>query len=182
MSETGEELLSVVMADIASGDRQSLGKLYDQFAEKVFVIATSILGNRKEAEDLVHDVFLEVWSRAKSYDADRGTVETWLGMIARSRSIDRTRLARWKQRKTSRSLEDISMSKDTAWSRPSSRADRQNLRKVIDQLPADQKAVVMLAYFSGFTSSEIASRLSVPIGTVKSRMRLALGKLRKSLN
>jgi RNA polymerase sigma-70 factor (ECF subfamily) len=155
---------------MADGDIVALAALYQRHSRSVFALARSMLRNAQEAEDLTHDVFLEAWRRSDEYSEERGTVRAWLFMRTRSRALDRLKAA-------GRSL--------GAWvetsprATPTSLVDRYRLRERLSKMPDMQQQVLILGYFEGLTTSEIAERLSVPVGTVKSRTRLALEALRK---
>lgn len=180
MQETDND--AILMRKIAGGDEDSLGELYDRFSGVVLAIAIDVLGDRQEAEDLVHDVFIEVWNRADSFDAERGSAQTWISVITRSRCIDRTRLVRWRKRKTSEPVSEHAFPAEESHTRPHRRADDYKIRRRIDELPDEQREIVILSYFGGFSSSEIAERLEIPTGTVKSRMRLAMAKFRDAFD
>jgi RNA polymerase sigma-70 factor (ECF subfamily) len=162
---------------VAQGDRTALATLYDRYSGIMFALALRIVRERREAEDLLHDVFLEVWRTAKDYDPDRGRVRTWLTIRMRSRAIDLQKLAR-----VSRNVGD-----DSVLDRVASDAniadspDRARVRRALAELPAEQRKVLELGYFDGLSCSEIAEKLGTPIGTVKSRAAAALGKLRQAL-
>jgi RNA polymerase sigma-70 factor, ECF subfamily len=168
---------ALLVRAIANGDRGALAALYDQYGSLLFALALRILRDRREAEDLLHDVFLEVWRSAASYDPKRGKVRTWLLIRMRSRALDSLKSARVSRRVDGdeRTLETVAVDD------PSLEPDRARLRQVVAELPAEQRAVLELAYFEGLSGSEIAARLAVPIGTVKSRTAAALTKLRAGL-
>jgi RNA polymerase sigma-70 factor (ECF subfamily) len=162
---------------IAGGDRQALARLYDRYASVLLALALRIIRDRREAEDLLHDVFLEVWRSAKDYDLTRGRVRTWLIIRMRSRALDVTKSARVSRRSGDPEvIERMADERDIGGS-----PDRQRVRAAIAALTADQRQVLELAYFEGQSCSEIAERIGVPIGTVKSRLAAALGKLRHTL-
>jgi RNA polymerase sigma-70 factor, ECF subfamily len=168
-----ERLLNAV----ASGDREALGLLYDRHAPRMLALATRLLGSPREAEDLVHDVFLEAWHRARQYDASRGSVRAWLILRTRSRALDALRAAKRAPRVEleaagPRASESID---------PGDAHDGRRLHGLLEDLPKDQHAVVQLAYFGGYSFSEIAERLAIPVGTVKSRMSRAIEALRGKL-
>lgn len=167
-------LLVQAMAD---GDADALGRLYDRHAPRLMALGFRMLGNRNEAEDLVHDVLLEAWRSAADFDPTRGSVRTWLAMRYRSRSLDRLRSA---ARSRGVSLEEGGVPERAApvTDDPTSGADRDRLARALTELPDTQRQVLELGYFEGLSSSEMAERLGVPIGTVKSRVAAALGKLR----
>lgn len=161
---------------VAAGDREALGKLYDRFAPGMLSVAQRIVGSARESEDLVHDVFLEAWHRARHYDRSRGSVRTWLMMRLRSRGLDRLRAER---RAPTVDLEMAKLSLREAHEPDAGTArDGQLVRGALAQLHDDQRAVLELGYFAGYSCSEIATRLEIPIGTVKSRMSRAIAELR----
>jgi RNA polymerase sigma-70 factor (ECF subfamily) len=171
---SGDESL---MGCIAGGDREALAMLYDRFAPIMLGLAKRMLGSPREAEDLVHDVFLEAWHRARYYDASRGSVRAWLMLRLRSRALDRKRVLR--RRGASVALDEeksplVSASDHAA----GSGVDAARLHTVLQTLPLEQRAIVELSYFEGRTHVEIAAELAVPVGTVKSRMARAISLLR----
>jgi RNA polymerase sigma-70 factor (ECF subfamily) len=167
---------------IAAKDDAALGQLYDRYRLILFGVLMRILNNREEAEDVLQEVFLQVWRRAADFDENRGRPFTWLVTLARSRGIDRLRTLASRERAVvagaNESSEDIS---DAA-----SDAIRSEQRGVVNgalaQLPEEQKRPLMLAYFDGLTQSEIATQLGAPLGTVKTRMRTGMIKLRELLS
>ena len=161
----------------ASGDREALGLLYDRHAPRMLALASRILGSPREAEDLVHDVFLEAWHRARQYDASRGSVRAWLVLRTRSRALDALRAAKRAPR-----VELESVAPRAAEGVDAGDAhDGQKLHGLLEALPREQHAVLQLAYFGGYSFSEIAERLSIPVGTVKSRMSRAIEALRAKM-
>jgi RNA polymerase sigma-70 factor (ECF subfamily) len=163
---------------VADGDRAALGTLYDRFAPAMLAVGQRILGGPREAEDLVHDVFLEAWLRARYYDPARGSVRTWLMLRLRSRALDRRRSA---QRSRSVDVDDFKLEAKPTDGGPGAGSDARRVRGLMAELPAEQQAVLELSYFQGCTCAEIAVTLDIPIGTVKSRMSRAIAQLRASL-
>lgn len=158
---------------MAGGDRAALALLYGRYAGTLLGVAIRIIGRRGEAEDLVQDVFLEVWRKADGWRAERGSVRTWLLLRLRSRALDRLRsprLARGISLETS--LPDYA-EQTVAPDDPALAADRMRIRRAVAALPADHREVLTLAAFEGRSATEIARRLDLPIGTVKSRIRAA---------
>ena len=173
--QTDAELLR----EVAGGDRAAFGQLYDRLAPTALSIGYRMLGSWREAEDLVHDVFLECWRGAARYDPARGSVRTWILVRTRSRAIDRMRKA---QRDATLPLDDELLDGDIAHTIDlAAKTERLTLYRVLCQLSSEQRAVVELGYFGGYSSSEIALALEIPIGTVKSRMVRALDSLRQLL-
>jgi RNA polymerase sigma-70 factor (ECF subfamily) len=163
---------------IADGDRGALARLYDRYASILLALALRILRDRREAEDLLHDVFLEVWRSARDYDLTRGRVRTWLIIRMRSRALDVTKSARVSRRSGDTDvLERMASEAEDVGGSP----DRRRVRAALAELTAEQRQVLELAYFDGQSCSDIAERVGIPIGTVKSRLAAGLGKLRHVL-
>jgi RNA polymerase sigma-70 factor (ECF subfamily) len=162
------------MFALAEGDQRALGRLYDRHAGVMLALAERILRNGREAEDLVHDVFVEVWKHAGDYDPERGSVAAWLRLRTRSRAIDRVRSARL----TRATPLETAHEPNTHMPDPEAAASGTKLQEALSSLPGEQAAVLLLGYFEGLTSSEISDRVGVPLGTVKSRAAAAMAKLR----
>lgn len=159
----------------ANGDALALATLYDRHAPVLLATARRILKDGRDAEDLVHDVFVEVWRCAGEYDPTRSTVRRWLLVRARSRAIDRVRA----KLRTRAVLERIVRAHvDHEPDDPSLSPDRTLVRAALASLPFELRVLVELGYFAGMSCSEIADRLSIPLGTVKSRTARAMRQLR----
>lgn len=169
---------AALVAAIAAGDRDALARLYDAYSPLLFGLAKRMLGNVAAAEDLIHDVFLEVWLHAAEYSPERGSVPAWLTVRTRSRALDRLGKASRAARAVERAGNE--QPESTAAAAPAS-VDGARVRQAAQALPEELVAVLELAYFEGLSSSEIAARLQMPIGTVKSRMARALGLLREAM-
>lgn len=170
---------AALLAAIAAGDRGALAALYDRYSPLLFALAKRILGNAAAAEDLLHDVFLEVWHHAAEYSAERGSVPAWLTVRTRSRALDRL----GKSSRDARAVERATIEHPDATPASAPAAvDGMRIRQMALALPDDLVTVLDLAYFEGLSSSEIASRLQTPIGTVKSRMARALSLLREAMS
>jgi RNA polymerase sigma-70 factor (ECF subfamily) len=170
---------AALVGRMARGDRVALGTLYERYAARLNALLVKFLGDRAEAEDLLHDVFLEAWRYSGSYSTERGTVAAWLALRARSRAIDRRRSA---PRTRSVSLEgsDVPERGDPV-ADPGRIHDQRRLGDAFSVMSADEREVILLGYFEGLSSTEIAARIEKPVGTVKSRTRSALEKLRGAL-
>ena len=157
---------------LARGDQRALGELYDSHGPRLMGIAIRMLGSREDAEDLLHDVFVEVWKKAGDYDPSRGTVRTWIAMRVRSRCLDRLRARKHTEEVEERHLgtEEMNLS-----------LDGPKLDDALQTLPDGQREVVCMVYIDGLSGPEVASALSIPLGTVKSRLAAGLGKLRTQL-
>jgi RNA polymerase sigma-70 factor (ECF subfamily) len=168
-----------IMIAIAGGDRSALGRLYDRYAGPLCGLAEKLLGGRREAQDLVHDVFLEVWRQAEDWDPERGSVRAWVFLRLRSRALDRLKSPGHSR---AVALEESHVDQASGTDEdPSLAPDRAAVRRAVAALPAEQRAVLELAYFEGLSSTEISGRLGVPVGTVKSRVASAMAKLREGL-
>jgi len=179
MGEEAEESDAALVGRMARGDRPALSALYTRHAPRLLALAVQILRDRAEAEDVLHDVFLEAWQKAATYSVERGTVGAWLSLRARSRSIDRRRAS---PRNRAVSLEALGGDGPPDPSvDPARIQDHRRLSKAFSVMTADEQQVIVLGYFEGLSSSEIAEQLGTPIGTVKSRTRSALHKLRTVL-
>ena len=173
---------SDVLRRLAAGDREAVAELYDRHAARVLGLAYRIVRNSSDAEDVVQEVFAQAWRTAPSYQAARGTVAGWLLMMARTRAIDRLR-ARQSRRDTEGEPDVEAIPSDAASLSDQIIADQQaaGVRAAMDTLPPDQRTALDLAYFEGLTQTEIAERLRIPLGTVKTRIRSALASLRRSV-
>ena len=170
---------------IVSSRSEALSELYDRYSRLVFSIAYSLVGDYSTTEEITQDVFVRVWERASQYRPDQGKVSTWLISIARHRSIDMLRRRGARPEDHSVSWAESTIDSTPADDDPEEAAElsmqRQRVRVAIAQLPADQKEALALAYFNGYTHREIADTLNQPLGTVKTRIRLAMQKLRQLL-
>jgi len=167
---------------IAGEDETALAALYDRWVQPIYSLVMQILRDPDDAEDVVEETFWQVWQRAGAYDGARGTVRTWLLTIARSRALDRLRAHR---RRRDDTIEGASALLGADAPDPSVLAERSERAALVADalaaLPADQRRALELAYFSGLSQSEIATLLGEPLGTVKTRMRLGVQKLRERL-
>ena len=162
----------------------SLADLYDGFAGALFSLALEILGDRWEAEEVVQDVFAYVWKKPESYSPEKGKFSSWLLVITRNRSIDRMR-SRKRKVVHGEPIEALSNRQDHSFEDGAEHAvrsdERSSIKDAFGQLPPDQREVLELAYFSGLNHQEISEQLNLSLGTVKSRIRLGMEKLRRAL-
>ena len=170
-----------LVKDVAAGSTEALARLYDRHAGTVFGLARRILNRLEDAEEVVQDVFTQIWREAGKYERGRATVAGWVVMLARARAIDRlrSRNARPDQRGADSSvMVDVP---STGWSPEQvtiSAEDVREVRGALAELPDVQRSLVELAYYEGLTHSEIATKTGVPLGTVKTRIRTAMATLR----
>lgn len=173
---------------MAAGDESALGTLYDRWSPLVHSVVARIVGDADDAEELVEEAFLQAWRQAGRYEGTRGGVSTWLVVIARSRALDRVRLAGHRRAAAAEPLENAesagSLLPDTHT--PLAAAEiaetRQIVHAALEKLPPDQRETLEMAYFKGMSQSEIAEATGQPLGTVKTRCRLGLQKLREALS
>lgn len=178
--KAGED--AALLGRIAAGDPDALGELYDRYGRIVFGVLYRQLGLPEAAEEVTQDAFHAVWRRAASYRADRGTVRTWLLAIARNAAID------WRRTKGKRLEREAVIDEAAELVEETGVDDRvlatvraERVRAAVAALPAEQRAVLSLAFWSGLSQTEIAARTATPLGTVKSRVRLGMSKLRDAL-
>ncbi len=169
---------AALLSRLARGDRDALAALYDAYSSAVFGVVRRIVRTATEAEDICHDVFVEAWRRAADYDPARGSVRTWLVLRARSRALDHVKSAAVSRTDALTELVRSDDSPDSAMARAS---DGARVVSALSALPEEQRAVLLLGYFQGLSSTEIAEVMGTPVGTVKSRVASALGRLRKLL-
>ncbi|HEY0968403.1 MAG TPA: sigma-70 family RNA polymerase sigma factor [Opitutaceae bacterium] len=172
---------------VASGDRDAFARLYDRFSRPLFSIAQRVLNDPREAEDIVHDVFVALWEKSGSFESNRGSAFAWCVTMTRNRAIDRVRARKRRGELLSESVpSDLGYevneagagdSADDLWGKEKAAA----VRAALANLPAEQRAALQLAYYSGLTQQEIAAKLREPLGTVKARIRRGLLKLREFL-
>jgi RNA polymerase sigma-70 factor (ECF subfamily) len=169
------ELDATLVARMADGDRGAMTQLYQRHSSVLLGLAVRIVRDRREAEDLLHDVFLEAWRAAKSFDPKRGRVRTWLAIRMRSRALDHQKSARVSRNAGDAGLDTLVDDSVTA------SPDHARIRAALAGLGVDQRTVLELAYFEGLSCTEIATRISIPVGTVKSRLAAGLDRLRSAI-
>ena len=166
---------------IARRDELALASLYDRYRLILFGLLTRILLSREEAEDVLQEVFLQVWRRAADFDEQRGRPFTWLVTLARSRAIDRLRVLASRRRLADAAAQNAPDEASDAVSDTLHAEQREIVGRALAELPEEQRHTLKLAYFEGLTQSEIAAKLGTPLGTVKTRMRSGMIKLRELL-
>jgi RNA polymerase sigma-70 factor (ECF subfamily) len=168
------------MQQVALGSSAAMRTVYARCAGRAWAVALRVLGSRADAEEVLQEAFLEVWRRAREFDPSRGGVEAWVTTIARTRSIDRKRALGT----VARIAEDVALQPPPVSATPVDPGeaaalgqDKARVTAALRELPPEQRVVVELAYFEGLSQREIAERTGDPLGTVKTRARLALEKL-----
>jgi RNA polymerase sigma-70 factor (ECF subfamily) len=168
-----------VLARVARADEAALAELYDRYGGVAYGLAHRILRDQSLAQDAVQEAFLAVWRTAASFDPRRGKASTWLLTFVHRRAVD---VVRYEDRRRARPLDDAPIASGDATDETAAvREQRRAVQAALAQLPPDQREALELAYYGGLSQSELAERLGVPLGTVKSRMFAALSKLRDLL-
>jgi RNA polymerase sigma-70 factor (ECF subfamily) len=164
---------------IDRGDADALALLYDRYAPRVLGLTTRILGDRDEAEDVLQEVFLQVWRAPRQFDPSRGAALTWLLVLARSRAIDRLRSLRrrGRDRHVDVAAAGLASAQDVEHDAGAAQ-EGSAVRQALAGLPSEQRRALELAYFDGYTQTEIAELTGAPLGTVKTRLRQGMMKLR----
>lgn len=174
---------STLIERMMTGDESALSTIYDRYSAMLFGMLTRILDDRQAAEEVLQDLFLQLWRNAGQFDASRGALPAWLMVIGRNRAISRLRGRRDRELLeeqegdfantfvSSQNIEDEAARSELA----------QSLKAALGKLPAEQRQSLELAYFQGMTQSEIATKTGAPLGTVKTRMRTAMQSLRQIL-
>ena len=168
---------------LASGEAPALEELYNRYGTLAYSVAMRVLGDAGRAEDAVQDAFLGLWRNAARFDSSRGSLRTWLLTVVRNRAIDQLR-GRGAHERTERELDPELTAGGPGsdpWEEVAVALEREAVRQALETLPGDQRRVVEMAYFGGYTQREIAEVVHVPVSTVKGRMRLALEKLHSYL-
>lgn len=170
---------------IAQLQTEALEQLYERYNRPIFGLALLIVGDRAAAEEITLDVFMRVWQKASSYRAEQAKVSTWLTHITRNHAIDVLRRRRVRPDQSALSWEELTLEASSPSPDPGELAEqssrRERVRAAIAKLPDDQRQALLLAYFGGYTQTQIAEVLKQPLGTIKTRLRLAVQKLRDFL-
>jgi len=172
-----------LLQQMAKGEHTALAGCYDVMGPVVFSLAVRMLRDRPAAEDVTQDIFVQVWRQAANYDTTRGSPEAWMMMIARTRILDRlrSRSAGVILKPVGDNLPEVPDAEDWPEDLAVSREDAVNVRRALAELPHDQKHAIELAFFDGLTHVEISEKLNVPLGTIKTRIRLGLLKIKDYL-
>lgn len=174
-----------VIRRIRAGDRAAFLQFYDQYASLLLSVAVRVLGDQREAEDVLQDVFTQIWQKSSGYDAALGTLSSWAVTLTRNKAIDRIRASTRRRRL----MEEIAIEAETLEPERAASANEllhgreraQRIRAALAELSPDQRQVIELAFFAGLSQSEIAARLNEPLGTIKARIRRGMLRLREQL-
>jgi RNA polymerase sigma-70 factor, ECF subfamily len=173
-----------VMQLVQQGDPRAFELLYDRHGGAAFSLAYRMTGNRSSAEDVAQEAFLSIWRSRLRYQPERGSVRTWVLGIVHNRGIDALRrsMVHERRRTSAEGLEERQEAPERTDVEVARREEARHVQGALDTLPEDQRRTIELAYFGGFSQSQIAEMLDTPIGTVKGRMRLGLEKMRQQLS
>lgn len=186
MPEESPEPLEVsLLRRVARGDQAAFADLYDRLSGVLYSIASRILGDPKDAEDVLQDAFIQIWDKAGAFDPESGSPLGWAATLTRNRAIDRLRATRRRRQW----IEDVASAAGSAPEAQTpevivgveAREQAARIRSALQLLPADQRQAIELAFFGGLTQNEIAARLHQPLGTVKARIRRGMLRLREAL-
>ncbi len=169
-----------LIAMLKARDEQGLRALYDHYSAALYGVILRIVIDRETAEDVLQESFIKIWNNSASYDASKGRLYTWLLNVARNTAIDKTRSKNFRKGAQVQSIEDFVYSVDKQHNNTTS-IDHIGLRKFVEELKPDQRQLIDLLYFGGYTQSEAAEELNLPLGTVKTRVKAALNRLREIL-
>jgi RNA polymerase sigma-70 factor (ECF subfamily) len=168
---------AALLAKVGDGDQQAMASLFDRYSGIVYSVALRVLRDAAQAEDVMQDIFIQVWKKPGGFVSGRGSLGAWLAVVARNRAIDSLR-----RRRPTDAVEDVVLASSTDLGAEAERNSlMEKVRGYMAQLPSEQRKSVELAYFEGMSHSEIAEQTGDPLGTVKTRIRLALITLRKAM-
>ena len=171
-----------LLARIANGDQVAFGVLYDEISPRVFGLIRRLLVDHAQSEEVAQEVFLEIWQNASRYDPTKGGASTWILTMAHRRAVDRVRSSQsGRDRDVKIGIRDYVSAYDTVAETVETTIEHERVKEAMTQLTELQRQAVTLAYFGGYSHSEVATMLSVPIGTVKTRLRDGMIRLRDEL-
>ena len=182
--QAGDEFQAGLLRRVAAKDQQAMAELYDETAAVLFATAWRILADRHEAEDVIQDVYVQIWEKASTFDCSMGTAMHWAMSITRNRSIDRLRAHGRRQRMTEALQAEPAAAtpeEATAAHADLSEAELAQVRRIVGGLSVEQRQAIEMAFFGGMTHVEIAQALGEPLGTVKARIRRGMITLKESL-
>lgn len=166
---------------VKQGDKTAFKEIYTRFSQVVYNLALRMLRDKEDAEEVVQEIFLQIWNKAYSYDSERGAVSTWILNIARSRSIDKLRTIRYRDRNIEIDEEKVNSNDDFSRIIEDREESKNVIRHALDSLPGKQRIAIEMVYFEGFTHLEAAEKLNEPVGTIKTRIRLGVRKLKEKI-
>lgn len=163
---------------VRSGDQAAMAQLYDRYSSVVYAVALRVLGDTGAAEDILQEIFMQVWRKPESFEAGRGNLAPWLAVITRNRAVDALR-----KRRPQTEISDNMMSIEPDMASETDRGRAvDKVRAVLKEMPAAQRSALEMAYFEGYSHSEISAKTGEPLGTIKTRIRAGLMILRKAVD
>jgi RNA polymerase sigma-70 factor (ECF subfamily) len=162
-------------------DRQAITLLYDNYSAALHGVIFRIVNDKETAEDVLQESFVKIWNNIESYDATKGRLFTWLLNVARNTAIDKTRSKNYRDAGQVQSIEDFVYSIERRYN-TTTNIDHIGLKKVVEQLKPEHRTLIELLYFGGYTQTEAAQALGIPLGTVKTRVKIAINQLRELLS
>ncbi len=175
------ELDQELIYQVKKGDKTAFKEIYSRFSQVTYNLVLRILRDKEDAEEVVQEIFLQVWNKAYTYDPDRGAVSTWVMNIARSRAIDKLRTLGYKDINIEIDEEKVNSNEDLSRTIEDREQSKNIIKQALDSLPENQRIAIELVYFEGLTHMETAERLDVPVGTIKTRIRLGVMKLKDKI-
>jgi len=179
--KSNRELDQQLIDQVKKGDKTAFKEIYSRFSQITYNLALRILRDKEDAEEVVQEIFLQVWNKAYSYDPDRGAVSTWVMNIARSRAIDKLRTLGYRDKNIEIDEEKVNSNEDLSRTIEDREESKNVIRQALDSLPDNQRIAIELVYFEELTHVETAERLDEPVGTIKTRIRLGVMKLKDKI-
>jgi RNA polymerase sigma-70 factor (ECF subfamily) len=171
----------VLIEQVSKGDKSAFKEIYSRFSQVTYNLAFRMLRDREDAEEVVQEIFLQIWNKAKSYDPGRGAVSTWVLNIARSRAIDKIRKVGYRDRNIEIDEEKVNSNVDVSRNLEDRDESKNVIKQALESLPEKQRTAIELVYFEGLTHVEAADKLNEPVGTIKTRIRLGVMKLKDKI-
>ncbi len=169
-----------LITGLRAHDRKTIEYLYDKYSRALFAVISRIIADRDIAEEVFHDAFIKITRKIESYDASKGRLYTWMANICRNSAIDKTRSKEFTKGNKTNTIDDYVYGLESE-SGTSELVDGIGVRELLNDLSEEQRFVTECIYFKGFTHSEVSEEFDIPLGTVKSRLRAAIGILKKNL-
>ena len=179
--KSNREFDKALLEQVKKGDKSAFKEIYSRFSQVAYNLALRMLRDKDDAEEVVQEIFLQVWNNAQSYDPERGALSTWILNIARSRSIDKLRKVGYRSRNVEIDEEKVNSNVDFSSTIENREENKNVIRQALESLPENQRIAIELVYFDGLTHVEAAEKLHEPVGTIKTRIRLGVMKLKERI-
>lgn len=178
---SNRELDQELIEQVKKRNRSAFKEIYSRFSQVTYNLSLRILRDKEDAEEVVQEIFLQVWNKAYTYDPDRGAVSTWVLNIARSRAIDKLRTMGYRDKNIEIDEEKVNSNVDLSRTIEEREKSKNIIKQALDSLPDNQRIAIELVYFEGLTHMEAAEKLDEPVGTIKTRIRLGVLKLKDKI-